>query len=70
MEDVLRPFLLVILATVFAAVCLYLLIVWLYETRMKKRHAIAEEIFAKTADLNLRVEVAKNEDLFKREKNN
>jgi len=67
MDQILKPFLLVIVATVIVAVSIYSLIVKLYEYHLEKRHALAQEVFAKTANLNLKVE-ATNEELFKRDK--
>ena len=65
-EETTKIFLLVITAIAILAVCVYCIIVKIYENRMEKYHKHAQEVFAKTANLNLRVDAG--DELFKREK--
>jgi nitrogen fixation-related uncharacterized protein len=65
MEESNFIFLLVIIGVVAIAVAIYALIIAIYTYQTGKAQKQAEEIFAKTAHLNLRVEP--NKELFKRE---
>jgi predicted amino acid-binding ACT domain protein len=65
MDEATKLFILVIAAIALTAVSIYSLIIKVYERKMEKSFQQAQEILAKTANLNLRVDVQEHE-LFKR----